>query len=199
MLMSGHFGDQKGEPVNTRHPAWPVSAVAVLIGFLATSFGPAFSDDSDAQIRSFDAERLAELILKVDDEAILEGSTWYFHVEGLETAVVYDVGADRMRIIIPIGPSDDLDEEQLLRMMQANFDSALDARYAVAQGMIWGAYIHPLSTLTDEEFLVGLGETVNVVLSYGSDYTSGLFMYGNGDSAEIERKRVIERLKNATT
>ena len=34
------------------------------------------------------AERLAELIIRVDDEAVLEGATWFFHVEGLEAAVV---------------------------------------------------------------------------------------------------------------
>ena len=47
---------------------------------------------------------------------------------------------------------------------------------------LWGAFIHPLNTLTADEFLVGLGETANVVLSYGSSYSSGLFTYGNGDT-----------------
>ncbi len=126
-------------------------------------------------------------------------ATWFFHVEGLETAVVYDVGADRMRIIMPIGDADEIDKENLLRMMQANFDSALDARYAIAQGSLWGVFIHPLGSLTSEEFLVGLGQTANVVLSYGSTYSSGLFIYGNGDSAEIERQRLIEKLKKADT
>jgi len=42
-----------------------------------------------------------------------------------------------------------------------------------------------------EEFLVGLGQTANVVASYGTSYSSGLFIFGSGDSAEIERKRLI--------
>ncbi len=145
------------------------------------------------------AERLGELITRVDDEALHQGATWFFHIEGLETVVVYDVAADRMRIIIPIVASEELLAEDLQRVMQANFDSALDARYALGQGTLWGAFIHPLGTLTDEEFLVGIGQTVNVVLSYGSNYSSGLFIYGNGDSAEIERQRLIERLKKAQT
>jgi len=58
---------------------------------------------------------------------------------------------------------------------------------------------HPLNTLTADEFLVGLGETANVVLSYGSRYSSGLFTYGNGDSAEIERRRLIEELRKTET
>jgi len=115
------------------------------------------------------AERLGELIEHVDEEAVHKGAMWFFHVEGLETVVVYDIAANRMRIIIPIVAADELLAEDLQRMMQANFDSALDARYALGQGTLWGAYIHPLSTLTDEEFLVGIGQTVNVVLSYGSN------------------------------
>ena len=70
----------------------------------------------------------------------------------------------------------------MLRIMQANFDSALDARYAIAQGKLWGTFIHPLSELSDLEFLIALGETANIVLSYGTSYSSGMFMFGGGDS-----------------
>ncbi len=31
--------------------------------------------------------------------------------------------------------------------MQANFDTALDARYAIAKGALWSTFIHPLSDL----------------------------------------------------
>ena len=168
----------------------PFVILTILIGLITASPGAA-QDEAPRMT----AERLGEIILIVDEEAVQEAGSWYFHIEGLETAVVYDVNADRMRIMIPIGPAEELVSEDLERMMQANFDSALDARYAIAQGTLWGAYIHPLSTLTAEEFLVGLGETANVVLSYGTSYSSGLFIYGNGDSSEIERKRLIERLK----
>ncbi|MEN8132987.1 MAG: hypothetical protein ABFS45_22975, partial [Pseudomonadota bacterium] len=150
--------------MNKRKIAWRPGGVVTFLGIAAASVSIAQDSNSEpgdeipgeAYEQRMTAERLAELIIRVDDEAVLEGATWFFHVEGIEAAVVYDVSADRMRIIIPIGPADELDEENLLRMMQANFDSALDARYAVAQGTLWGVYIHPLSTLTAEEFLVGL-------------------------------------------
>jgi hypothetical protein len=84
-------------------------------------------------------------------------------------------------------------------LLQANFDSALDARYAIAQDTLWGTFIHPLSELSDEEFLVGLAQTVNVVTSYGTSYSSGMFIFGGGDSSDIERQRLIEELKNIQT
>ncbi|MEL7538374.1 MAG: type III secretion system chaperone [Pseudomonadota bacterium] len=151
--------------------------------------GTAHADDD------MTAERLGELVLAVDEKAELEGNSWYFRIEGLETSVVYDIEADRMRIIIPIVPTDDLEPDILMRMLQANYDSALDARYAVANGMVWGTFIHPLSTLSDEEFLVGLAQTANVVITFGGTYTSGMFLFGGGDSSEIERQQLIEELK----
>lgn len=182
---------------------WTLSGPVVLLLLVAPAIGVAQDDGAEVPgkiiAQRMTADRLGELILRVDDEAILQGTSWFFHVEGLETVVVYDVAADRMRIIIPIVAADELLEEDLTRMMQANFDSALDARYALAQGTLWGAFIHPLSTLTDEEFLLGIAQTVNVVLSYGANYSSGMFIYGNGDSVEIERQRLIERLKKEQT
>ncbi len=179
--------------------------VIALLGIAAVSVSLAQDPGPDEDVpgevyeQRMTAERLAELIIRVDDEAVLQGATWFFHVEELEAAVVYDVSADRMRIIMPIADAEEIDKENLLRMMQANFDSALDARYAIAQGSLWGVFIHPLSSLTSEEFLVGLGQTANVVMSYGSSYSSGMFIYGNGDSAEIERQRLIEKLRNTDT
>ena len=142
---------------------------------------------------------MGELILRIDEDAVLDGSTWYFNIIGLDTVLVFDIGADRMRILIPIEGTEDLSKDELLRLMQANFDSALDARYAIAQGKLWGAFIHPLSSLTDEELLLGIGQTANVVASFGSSYSSGMFIFGGGDSGEIERKRFLEELRKQST
>ena len=144
------------------------------------------------------AQRLGELIRRIDEDAEASGPTWTFRVADLEVTVIYDVDADRMRIIIPIGPAEDIPIEELVRVMQANFDSALDARYAIANDMLWGTFIHPLSELSDEEFLVGLGETANVVLTYGTTYSSGLFIFGGGDSAEMQRNLIEELRKERT-
>jgi len=99
-----------------------------------------------------------------------------------------------MRIIVPIVKSDDLDRAQLYRTMQANFDSALDARYCVAKGVLWSAFIHPLGALTDREFVSGLGQAVNLVATFGSSYSSGALMFKGGDSDGIRRRQLIDEL-----
>jgi len=178
-----------------------VVTVPLLLLCMTTSAQDVIPDDESNEVARtlMTADRLGELVLNVDDDARFSGSGWEFHVAELEVGLIYDVRADRMRIIIPIGPIDDISEDELLRIMQANFDSALDARYAIAQGKLWGTFIHPLSELSDEEFLIALGETANIVLSYGTSYSSGMFIFGGGDSAEIQQRELIESLKKKRT
>lgn len=145
------------------------------------------------------AARLGELIKRIDHEAKHSGSTWEFGLESFIVAVVYDEAADRMRILIPIRSIADMGQEELMRVMQANFDSALDARYAVARNVLWGAFVHPLSTLSDEEFLTAVGETANIVATYGTSYSSGVFIFGGGDSGELQRRELIDRLRGLGT
>ncbi len=113
----------------------------------------------------------------------------------LETAVIYDIAADRMPIVIPIGATKGITNHELTRVMQADYDSALGARYAISNEQLWGVYIHPLNELSDDEFLAALGETAGFVISYGTSYSSGLFMFSGDDSAKIQQRELIEELK----
>lgn len=138
--------------------------------------------------------RLEKFIRVIDENAQGNDGHWQFTVDGITLQVMTDERADRMRIMSPIVKTDELSKEQLLRLMQANFDSALDARYAIANNVVWGTFIHPLSILGDEEFLTGLGQTINIVSTYGSTFSSGVLVFGGGDSAELQ-KDLIDRLK----
>ena len=170
-------------------PTFLLSAL-LLISTLLVQLG-AYAEESKAM----NNERLGELIKKVDEKVQGKPGLWSFTVEAVTVQVVTDERADRMRIVSPILKTDNLDEKTLYRLMQANFDTALDTRYAIANGILWSTYIHPLSSLGDEQFLVGLGQTVNAVITYGSSYSSGLLSYGGGDSQSILRRDLIERLK----
>lgn len=142
-------------------------------------------------------ERLDAMIRRVDEAAERQGNVWQFKVEGVAVNVITDPNADRMRIVAAVIEVDKLQPKSLMRLLQANFDTALDARYAVAQDILWGTFIHPLSALDDTEFLSGLGQAVNLVLTFGTTYSSGLFSFGGGDSNAILRRELIERLLEA--
>ncbi|MDZ4094521.1 MAG: hypothetical protein U1D35_06375, partial [Paracoccaceae bacterium] len=113
-------------------------------------------------------ERLTGILRAVDPGLVVDGPMLRLTVETVTVLVVTDSRADRMRILVPIRKTEDLTPKDLARLMQANFDTALDARYAIAKGTLWATYIHPLSPLQKDQLLSGLGQTVNLGLTYGT-------------------------------
>ena len=144
---------------------------------------------------SMTVEHMGEIIARLDPEAEnVENRFWRFKVEELPVIIVTDEKNNRMRILVGIRSAKDMTSEEIMRVMQANFDSALDARYAIAKDILWSAFIHPLRTLHTRQFIAAIGQTVNLALTYGTTYTSGLLTYGGGDSNEIIRRELIDKL-----
>jgi hypothetical protein len=139
-------------------------------------------------------ERMQAIIEKVDPEFTGQPGYWNLRVSNVPITIITDSNADRMRIIIPIRKADELDTSEMQRVLQANFDTALDARYAIAKGILWSTFIHPLSSLSDKGFLSGLGQSINIVVTYGETYSSGVFTFGGGDSNELFEKKLLEEL-----
>ena len=139
-------------------------------------------------------ERLAGIVQAIDGDVIAQGPTLQFSIDGIPVIIVADVEADRMRAMVPIASSEGLSQDDLLRMMQANFDTALDARYAVANGRLWGVFIHPLSPLKQDQLISGLVQTINVARTYGQTYSGGAHVFGGGDSNGLYQD-LFEELK----
>ena len=132
--------------------------------------------------------RLAEIVSALDPEARLFGTMMEMTIDDVPVLIITDPGADRMRAMVPIRSATGIDPDEMMRLLQANFDTALDARYAVAQGRLWGLFIHPLSPLEKDQFISGLAQTVAVAQTYGSLYSGGALQFGGGDSGEIFRQ-----------
>ena len=129
--------------------------------------------------------RMSEILLAVDPEARASQNAIEMTLDGIPVIEIADAAADRMRVMVPIRSAEGMTQSELLRVMQANFDSALDARYAVAQGRLWGVFIHPLSPLKKDQLLSALVQTINVARTYGQAYSGGPQVFGGGDSNGI--------------
>lgn len=168
-----------------------VRSVFVIVFSLVT--GAAMAEAPDQKMT---VERLGQLLEAVDEGVSKgsEGHIWSLTIEDVKVTVIADPEADRMRMIVPIMDAKDLTETLQMRVLQANFDTALDARYAVAKGTVWSTFIHPLGALTDRQALSGLGQTVNLVKSFGTTFSSGALLFGGGDSEAMLRRQLIDRL-----
>jgi hypothetical protein len=132
---------------------------------------------------------------KINKEIKRDGNVWSFDLAKRQVIVVTDPIAERMRILVPVIEADKLDSVMLKRLMQANFDSALDARYAVAQDLLWGVYIHPLVGMSEKEFVSGLSQALKVAENFGGSYSSGAIIFGGGDSSGIQAEQLLEQLQ----
>lgn len=141
-------------------------------------------------------ERLGELVARIDENAEAAGNGYLFNVAERQMRVVYDETADRMRVITPIIPATNLPAGLEERMLQANFDAVLDARYAIGSNTVWSVFVHPLASLTDEDFLSGVAQTAVAAETFGSSFTSGVVVFGGGDSTRLNEE-LLERLRQA--
>lgn len=140
-------------------------------------------------------ERMAEIVLALDADASITGNGFELSISDVPVLIIADARANRMRAMVPISSVEGMTPEEMERAMQANFDSALDARYAIARGRLWGVFIHPLKELERDQLISGIAQTVNVAQTYGSLYTSGAAQFGAGDSSGLQAQLLEELLE----
>ena len=124
---------------------------------------------------------LEQTLRSMTSEIEGEPGRWMFTWFDTEMMLVTDEPADRMRIIAPIAESASLDAEMLRFLMEVNFERALDAKYAIWENTLWATYVHPLSSLTVEEFKAGARQVTNLVNTYGTEFTSTGMSFGGGN------------------
>ncbi len=116
---------------------------------------------------------LLQLLEKHAEEVTGDSGQWQMVFDGHEVFCMTDETNDRMRFISPVVKIENLTSEQVMLSMHANFSHALDARYCMHQGVLWAAFIHPLSELSPEYALDGLKQTTTLVKNFGTTYSSG--------------------------
>jgi len=166
-----------------------------LILMLACASVHAESDAVIPPAAEMNTDLIEKIVMRLDPEYVREGSMLAFQYADLELTIVTDENADRMRVVIPIAETAGINKDILVRIMQANFDSALDARYAIGQGILWSTFLHRLSSLSPEDLLSGIGQSINIVKTFGTSFSSGALTFGGGDSNEIHRALIDELLK----
>jgi len=78
----------------------------------------------------------------------------------------------------PIAPQEELDDEEFIILLQANYGRALDAKYALNDGVLWSVFMHPLGELTDGQFTDGVEQVATLADNFGESYTSSNLLYG---------------------
>ena len=86
--------------------------------------------------------------------------------------VFSDETHDRMRIMAPVGELKEPEPRVLQLLLNANYDRALDAHYAMRGLELWTVAVHPLATLAPDDFASYIDQVVTLVKNTGSTYAS---------------------------
>jgi hypothetical protein len=101
-----------------------------------------------------------------------ENGFWRGNRDEVPVFVFSDDEHDRMRLMAPIGVVEDLDAELLHVLLQANYDRALDARYAMRNKELWAVVVHPLATLATDDLPSLFDQVVTLVKNTGTTFSS---------------------------
>jgi len=95
-----------------------------------------------------------------------------------------DLSIDRMRVVAPVISLQEAEQKGvriqplLERILVANYHSALDPRYAIDDSkVIVAAFLHPLSTLSEGQFLSALQQVAEMVWTFGTSYSSSELIF----------------------
>ncbi len=120
-----------------------------------------------------------ERILRTLEPNVKGGNgQWQVVRDGVPVMILTDESHNRMRVIAPAAELKEVNQQILMTMMEANFARALDARYAVFQGIVWAAFIHPLDSLRERDFISGLQQVITLVKTTGTTYSSSDLQFG---------------------
>ena len=107
-----------------------------------------------------------------------QGSSWTFEYKGVQLMIITDERADRMRVVTQIASAKGLGSDALRFLLEANFDRALDAKYAIFSDVVWGVFVHPLSSLSKNELRSAIAQTARLSQTYGTTFSSTDVVFG---------------------
>ncbi len=141
-------------------------------------------------------EDLSDFVLSIDPNAQIGGNVLEFDFSGRRLVMIFDESAGRMRLMTPIVSASSVTPALAARMLQANFDSVLDVRYAIANDLVWSVFLHPLPTLAEEDLTSAVVQVAIAAETFGTGFTSGEFTFGGGDSGALQQE-LLDELEDA--
>lgn len=129
--------------------------------------------------QNMDNEKLEVIIKQVSDSIQGQTGYWQFKYYDKYILVITDEVHNRMRIVSPIVEQEKLDAEYYKKCLEANYHSALDVKYALAEGLLWSVFIHPLKELTNNQVKDAIKQVYTAASTFGYSYSSTDLVFGS--------------------
>lgn len=160
--------------------------VLFLLAIL-TSFQVAFS-------QNMTSAKLGTILTQVSDSIQGNDGRWQFKVKDVLFMCITDAKHNRMRIISPITEVERLDEKLKSAALVANFHSALDVKYAIAEDVLWSVFIHPLKELSEAQVKDAVSQVYSANVTFGTTFSSTTLVFpGSKKKKETPKKKILKR------
>jgi len=126
-------------------------------------------------------EKIQKILYREASDIEGKLGAWQFNYKERFVVILTDENANRMRIMSPIVKEKDIKKKQYKLMLEANFDRALDAKYAVYDSVVWSVFTHPLGELGVEQLKDAMKQVVTLSKTFGDTYNSTDFVFGAGE------------------
>ena len=138
---------------------------------------------------------LIETIKQEADTIKVENNTIEFEFNDALLICIHDENANRMRIIAPIVRKEQLDEEEILNALVANFHSVLDVKYALSDEILWSVFAHPLKQLSEAQVIDAIQQVYAAAITFGDSYSStNLVFPGNTKKVEKPKPKSLKKI-----
>jgi len=103
---------------------------------------------------------------------------WKLQIGGFEVVVIADGESDRLRVMVPVAAVDRPDSETFRVLLEANFLTTLDARYAIFNNILWAVFLAPLGAVHEHMVDAAITQVVELARTTGSSYSSSAVALG---------------------
>ncbi len=146
------------------------SILFVSLGCVGLSSSP---QEATVSIRPMTQARMEFLFAEQVDAIIGPPGSIQTRIDGINIYLISNPENDRMRIVAPFAMLEQVDPRVYEVLLTANFHSTLDARYAASEGVLYAAFLHPLSSLSPALLDSAVAQVVSLVKTFGSTFSSG--------------------------
>jgi len=147
---------------------------------------PPLSEPEQAPREIMTQAEMANIIKELVEETQGSDNNLSFIYDGVTITMVSDAKANRMRLVSPVIEAGNMSDQQIIASLVSNYHLALDARYAIGNGVLFSTYIHPMEELTKNQLLSAVRQVATLSKTFGTTYTSGELTFGV-EAAEEER------------
>ena len=148
-----------------------------------------------SQAQGMDNAQLKTIIQSSADEVQGQDGQWQFKINNRILICVTDVNHNRMRIITPIVEVEKLSPEEILSALAANFHTALDVKYAISDGVMWSAFIHPFKELSKDQTRDAIEQVYSAAETFGTSYSSTNLVFPSSQDGDNDKEPKTKPLK----